>query len=51
MHKKNYDIKYKYVGGKYIKIKEWHDNDGIPLSVPAAEPQVNEISQRKSLKK
>ena len=51
LHKKNYDIKYKYVGGKYIKIKEWHDNDGIPLSVPSAEPQVNENLSKKELKK
>ena len=51
LHKKNYDIRYRYVGGKYIKVKEWHDNDGIPLTAPGAVPQIDENLSKRERKK
>ena len=50
-HKKHYDIKYKYIGEKRIKIKEWHDNDGIPLTSPEAQMKIDENLSPKARKK
>ena len=50
-HKKHYDIKYKYIGEKRIKIKEWHDNDGIPLTSPEAQMKIDENLSPKERKK
>ncbi len=41
-HKKYYDIKYKHIGDTRITIKEWHDNDGIPLISPEATAKIDE---------
>ncbi len=51
LHKKHYDVSYKYVGGKCIKIKEWHDNDGIPLFSPEATKKIDESLSPKERKK
>ena len=51
LHKKYYDVSYKHVGEKYIKIKEWHDNDGIPLMSPEATKKIDETLSPKERKK
>ena len=50
-HKKYYDITYKHIGTKRIKIKEWHDNDGIPLTSPEATAKIDENLSPKERKK
>ena len=50
-HKKHYDIKYKYIGDTRIKIKEWHDNDGIPLVSPEATAKIDDSLSPKERKK
>ena len=49
--RKHYDIKYNYIGEKRIKIKEWHDNDGIPLTSPEARTKIDENLSPKERKK
>ena len=51
LHKKYYDVSYKHVGERYIKIKEWHDNDGIPLMSPEATKKIDETLSPKEKKK
>ena len=51
LHKKYYDVSYKHVGERYIKIKEWHDNDGIPLISPEATKKIDDSLSPKERKK